>query len=939
MIKLYLEERDDIRGRLHILLDKSRKFKGSIAVVSGPTAAGKSILLGSFVEEAAAAGAFVLRAGGFRAEKDRAMGVVQQLCHSAPEFGRRAEPVALRLRDRLCRGEQAESAHGAQELWAMALAAAGERPLVVAVDDVHLIDEESAEVLAFLARRIPSAQVLLVLTGTAPIRLPSSLHEQCLRLPYHQRLWVLPLSRTGTRRLIERRLGSPVSAEFAAFCYEATGGNPLLLGSLGGPSLTGTSAGPAEREAWDWGAAYREAVVSLVHRCGPGPLGVARGIAVLGASATPALVAELLKSDVVEVRQAVRELEAAGALESGRFRRPAALMAVREDMPTADLSRLNAHAARLLHRAGASATDVARRLADAGDAADPWARSLLRETARQHVAEDRADLAAEYLQLVSDALRGDVLCAEVLVELADAEWRMSPVLAKRHLPELAHALRTEQLHGEFRSRAVAHLRWHGRPVETAERLRSSAGPDEEEGSVRFSRFARGDRVGMPVKARTSVSWHRPLPGRGGSVQVGWPGVSSVNGGQGPLEPGTEVLLTALTGALGAETGERAQYVLDILALDDRNLESLCSALLALVYGERLDSAARSSGRLLRQAAARPHTAAWQALFAAVSAEVSLRQGALADAETRARTAVDLITLEGWGDYAGIPLSTAVTAVTAMGRLDDAAALLRWPVPDSFSSSLFGPSYRYARGRHHAATGGYRVALEDFLACGSQLDEWGFDAPGYLPWRAEAAEACVALGELDLARALIDEQMAHELLGRSRARGISLRVLASVSEPRLRAELLGEAVDILTKCGDRYELARALADLADVQGARGTPDPARTAARLATSIAKECHAEPLLLRTAAQGNGCGVPAVDGGREDGTALSEAERRVALLAANGHTNREISGRLLITVSTVEQHLTRVYRKLGVTGRMQLAKRLRPSGRTAGCPREALG
>ena len=51
-----------------------------------------------------------------------------------------------------------------------------------------------------------------------------------------------------------------------------------------------------------------------------------------------------------------------------------------------------------------------------------------------------------------------------------------------------------------------------------------------------------------------------------------------------------------------------------------------------------------------------------------------------------------------------------------------------------------------------------------------------------------------------------------------------------------------------------------------------------------------------------------------------LSDAERRVAILAASGYTNSQISSMLYITVSTVEQHLTRVYRKLGVSGRENL-------------------
>ncbi|MFD0392430.1 helix-turn-helix transcriptional regulator [Streptomyces nogalater] len=61
------------------------------------------------------------------------------------------------------------------------------------------------------------------------------------------------------------------------------------------------------------------------------------------------------------------------------------------------------------------------------------------------------------------------------------------------------------------------------------------------------------------------------------------------------------------------------------------------------------------------------------------------------------------------------------------------------------------------------------------------------------------------------------------------------------------------------------------------------------------------------------------------EDGPALlSDAECRVAGLAALGYTNREISTRLHVTISTVEQHLTRVYRKLQVASRTELPSKM---------------
>ena len=56
-----------------------------------------------------------------------------------------------------------------------------------------------------------------------------------------------------------------------------------------------------------------------------------------------------------------------------------------------------------------------------------------------------------------------------------------------------------------------------------------------------------------------------------------------------------------------------------------------------------------------------------------------------------------------------------------------------------------------------------------------------------------------------------------------------------------------------------------------------------------------------------------------------LTPAELRVAALASRGYVNREIAERLFITPSTVEQHLTRVFRKLGVTGRDFLGDRYR--------------
>ena len=58
-----------------------------------------------------------------------------------------------------------------------------------------------------------------------------------------------------------------------------------------------------------------------------------------------------------------------------------------------------------------------------------------------------------------------------------------------------------------------------------------------------------------------------------------------------------------------------------------------------------------------------------------------------------------------------------------------------------------------------------------------------------------------------------------------------------------------------------------------------------------------------------------------------LTPTEARIAELVADGRRNREIAGELVVSAATVEAHLTRIYRKLGVRSRTELARCIRPS------------
>jgi ATP/maltotriose-dependent transcriptional regulator MalT len=96
-------------------------------------------------------------------------------------------------------------------------------------------------------------------------------------------------------------------------------------------------------------------------------------------------------------------------------------------------------------------------------------------------------------------------------------------------------------------------------------------------------------------------------------------------------------------------------------------------------------------------------------------------------------------------------------------------------------------------------------------------------------------------------------------------------------------------------------------------------------RRAWRMAEECGAKALCDAILPWQAMCGGDRQDlPGRDQGAGLSESEMRVAILAANGNSNREIAVQLCVTMSTVEQHLTRVYRKLRISRRQQLPKSL---------------
>jgi ATP/maltotriose-dependent transcriptional regulator MalT len=348
------------------------------------------------------------------------------------------------------------------------------------------------------------------------------------------------------------------------------------------------------------------------------------------------------------------------------------------------------------------------------------------------------------------------------------------------------------------------------------------------------------------------------------------------------------------------------------------------AVSSLLYAGRPDKAMLWCDSLLGETIRRD-APGWEAVFRCLRAKISLRRGDLNEAKHFARSALSRLSEEENTVFVGAPLGVMVSAYTLMGRFGAAALILKRPVAADVFDSLYGLDYLHARGQYYVAIGKPHAALNEFRTVARLAKRWDVDRPAALGWRSDAAEALLSLGEVEQADRLIADQLALCTRDDSRIRGMSLRLRAAMTTDLAgRRELLEQAVAELQLAGDRVELARALYDLGTANQALGELARGRLILRKAWRLAKECGAGVLCekIRPNFPGNQAEAPIeklIDA--HERLDLSDSEYRVAILAANGRTNREIAATLFITMSTVEQHLTRVYRKLNVAGRRGLA------------------
>jgi len=935
-----LFERGKFLDEFEALFTRSLPVASRCIAIEGPWGSGRTALINAAADVAGRAGCLVLRAKGGELEEQTPLAVLGRLVETADAQGR--EDVAVREQavalERLMVDSVADrdAAHPdpvrvASLFHRLVLRLRETAPVLVIIDDADRADPDTLAVLQFLVRRLDHQQIWLVVS-TRPLHPGVGLRPiDGLLTESDTREFVLgPLQPASVEAILVTCSDEPPAPDLVSACHEATSGSPFLLKALL-PSLlrTGVAASSptAEQMAQIPAPRATQAIRSRLAGLPPETTELLQAGAVLGGSADPPVARQLAGISADASEQATDVAQQAGLLRSGRsleFTAPLIRWAVYHDIPSARRSALHARAAQLHQRRGADSAVVARHLLATGPAPDPTVARHLVQVGRDLAGAGREDLA----RACFDRALGGALPPEeragVLLHLAAAE------LAEQPASGLDHLRQSLELGGSESGAAVqvgVDLldRVAGSPILRAETTRLF--------HTSRSRFGGTPRpLQVELELALTLIADRPTD-RAAGVERIRSFVSEADIAEHPVGTLAQIMLEAEDVIAGVSIPDEASLValeravrtappLDRSPIGTR-VRRL--ALLALLCADRFESVDRyfadapaSDGRDLDPD--------WR--LDNLSALSPLWQGALARAGEAAQRHP-----QEHGEGSGEPAAPTIGAIDALveqGRIDDAQHLADRTDPARLDDPLLRSLAGAELGRLLVAQNRPGEGIERFKTAGAELLLAGVCNPALVPWRANAAVALAQMGQWEEAQRLSEENLhLAQQFGVARTLGIALRASAATSpDPEVRTRRLTEACAVLEASPARLEFAHTLVEFGAVLVDRDK-SAARDALRRGATLASWCGCDPLvevagdLLRAAgARPRRLGAIGLE-------ALTPAELRVAGLAADGMTNQRIADTLYVTLKTVEGHLGKVYRKLEVESRRDLAGILARPGR----------
>ncbi len=792
-----------------------------------------------------------------------------------------------------------------------------ERPVVVAIDDLQWLDRATASVVAFAARRFDSAPIALLATvrvssdSTPPADVAEAMEPRVTRLPLG------PMSISAIYALCQTRLDFPLRRPLLLRLHETSGGRPFLALELA-RALRAVDHEVESGEPLPVPHGLRELLHTRLSR-----LSDSTRETLLFAAALSQPTLELLARATSErALEDVHEAIAAGVIELDgtrvRFTHP--LLASVHYESTPGTRQREAH--RRLADVAVDSEERARHLALASNEPAEEVAAALGSAAA--VAEARgaipaaAELATQAVLLTPHASRGrlhrrrleaarltfaagDRPGAEVLLEEALENARPGDERAETLL-ELGTVLSAEQLgSGLTRLREAA-----GESVSGA-RLRATIlmrlAPREGysgAGYVEAARIAReavrlAEEVADEHVLATAIAslghlellrgrrFPHALMQRAESLEAAV-GLTV----DGPTEVYAEMLAICGEQAAACERLER------IVSLGRQIGDSgVCRAIYRLAYSEweRGDwDRAWSLGLEAQELAAQSGRETQAPLGDVVLALVEAMRGSIEAGRARALGALEAT--DRGGRHSGGPRGALALIELSRERYEEAHRLLE-------------PYFERITGLHFDFPGPEEFDMVESLACLGRVDEArarletaeGSARRIGIPWALAAAARCRGLiaaksGDLAAAEAALEEAVAvGETTELPLELGRSLLVLGSIrrrrGEKRDAREVLTRALELFESLGAPVWAARARRELGRIGGRRSM-----TAGR---------------------------------------LSETERQIVELVVAGRSNKEVASALHLSPKTVEWNLSRIYRKLGVRSRTQLAAAQRAPNSTA--------
>ncbi len=903
--------------RIAALLAEVQRGRSRALVVQGEAGIGKSSLLRYAVAQSG--GMIVLRARGVESESELAFAALGDLFRPVLDhLVQLPEPQAVALAGALgltppAPGDRFTICAGTLNLLA---AVADVAPVLAVIDDAQWLDHSSAEALLFAARRLDSEGVALLLA----VRQEEAGAFSASGL---ESLVLTGLKREHARELLSRRLKQEPAPEVAERLVRGTQGNPLALveipGLLSEAQLAGSEpmeeplpAAPAVERAFlrQIEALDEEARRTLLVAAASesGRLDAIEGaLDVLGLDPKGLATAE--EQGLISVERDVLE-----------FRHPLLRAAVYHSATGG--ARRESHDALAKTSAGQRPDRRAWHLAAAAAELDDEVASALEQAAleaRERSGHAEAALALERAARLS-ANEGEQ--ARRLLEAAD-DTRIAG-RADRALELLEEAL-TKTREPRVRA-AIQHLRgavemWSGAPMD-AHRLLV-----EEASTV-------GDLdPGKAARMLTDAAWACLM---GADIRAGLETAERARSAAERASNTTQIHAAAVLGVALLLSGrtreaypllERFQPLLE--STDFGRVRQLVTPGQVLTWIEEYDLARQLFTQMIDAARSQSALGYLPYPLAGLS-ELDFRTGKWAAAYAGAAEAIRIAEETGQHVTHAFSLVCLARVEAGQGREDDCRAHLaraREVAPAEMGTIVaYGMS---TLGFLELGIGRSEDASTYLEPLARQVRKRGLGEPAVIQWAADLIEAHVRTGRAeDAARVL--EVFAHQaeetqrnwaLAAAARCRGL----LASDEEFE---ESFVQAIELHARTPTPFEQARTELCFGErlLRSRRRTD--AREPLRSALETFEQLGAEPWAERARSELAATGEPARPHSPFASNQLTPQELQVALVVGQGATNREAGAALFLSPKTIEAHLRRIYRKLSVHSRTELARLLTGEG-----------